>query len=82
MLTLIFFIRLRELILSVIISLGKFLVIASSCLLSSVFTLKSHNSDCSMRDLRKFFKQIVHIKSVMVQSARSDLLASGGLGDD
>ena len=82
MLALILFIRLRELILSVIISLGKFLVIVSSCFLSSVFNLKSHRLDFSMRYLRKFFKQIVHIRSVMVQSASSDLLASGGLGDE
>ena len=82
MLALILFIRLRELILSVIISLGKFLVIVSSCFLSSVFNLKSHKFDFSIRHLRKFFKQIIHIRSVMEQSASSDLLASGGLGDE
>ena len=82
MFSLIFVIRLREFILSVIMSFGKFLVIVSSCFLSSIFNLKSHRFDFSMRLFRKFFIQIIHIMSVMEQSASSDLLASGGLGDE
>ena len=82
MLVAILLIRFRETILSEMIIDGKFLMIISNCFLSSILIVRSHRLEFSILDLRKYFIQIVHTRSVIVQSASSDLLASGGLGDE
>ena len=57
-------------------------MITSSCLLSSLLRVRSHIVEFSLLDFRVNFMQIVQIMSVIVQSASSSLLASGGLGEE
>ena len=82
MLVAILLIRFRDTILSEMIIVGKFLMIISNCFLSSILSVRSHILEFSILDFRKYFIQMIHTRSVIVPSASSDLLDSGGLGDE
>ena len=57
-------------------------MMTSSCCFSSVLSVRSHIVEFSLLDFKVNFRQIIQIMSVIVQSASSALLASGGLGEE
>ena len=57
-------------------------MMTSSCCFSSVLSVSSHIIEFSLLDFKTNFKQIIQTMSVIVQSAGSALLASGGLGEE
>ena len=57
-------------------------MITSNCCFSSLLRVRSHIVEFSLLDFKIIFRQIIQIMSVIVQSASSSLLASGGLGEE